>query len=203
MRRLEPGSPVGGSGPAASRPVREELPAPVRAAGAVVAGDRDNDMIMRAVAVSTLDAAGWSTSTWRSAARSLGRRSATWYRWAGLEAGPGRRRRPPHRRRCGCSDDGGPARRRGEVSPASVLPANDKADPPTWMCIRRMTTLGEHPPPKRSGSARPLSSLAVFCSECYRQPMKKSAKAPHFLAEDQCTVPLCWPLRCPTTMCSA
>lgn len=56
VRRLD-GLAVGGSGPAASRPVREDVREFVLRA-LRIAGDRDNDVILRAVAAGTSGGAG-------------------------------------------------------------------------------------------------------------------------------------------------
>jgi hypothetical protein len=63
VRRLD-GLAIGGSGPAASRPVREDVREFVLRA-LRIAGDRDNDAILRAVAVGTSDAAGLTLLTGR------------------------------------------------------------------------------------------------------------------------------------------
>lgn len=64
VRRLD-GLAVGGSGPEASRPVREDLREFVLRA-LRIAGDRDNDAILRAVAAGTSQAAGLAELTGRS-----------------------------------------------------------------------------------------------------------------------------------------
>lgn len=63
MRRLD-GLAAAGMGPAASRPVREDVREFVLRA-LRIAGDRDNDAILRAVAAGTCDAAGLAGLTGR------------------------------------------------------------------------------------------------------------------------------------------